>query len=210
LKTKKIYLIRHGQTEFNKMGIVQGRGVDSSLNEVGEDQADMFYRNYRTIPFDKIYTSNLRRTKETVSRFIDQGISHEALPGLDEIHWGSKEGKPFNERDHHEYRNVTTQWQQGSTHIKIAGGESPDDVKIRQLESLEQIMNNQDEQTILICMHGRALRIFLCLLLSYPLKHMSLFPHNNTGLYGITYTGNYYRIDTINSLWHLKSNGVEQ
>ncbi len=191
------------------MGIVQGRGVDSSLNEVGVDQADLFYRNYRGIPFDKIYTSNLRRTKETVSRFIDLGIGHEALPGLDEIHWGSKEGKPFNERDHHEYRNVTRQWQQGNTHIKIAGGESPDDVKIRQRESLEKIMNKQDERTILICMHGRALRIFICLLLDYPLKHMSLFPHNNTGLYRIICTGSYYRVDTINSLRHLNSNGAE-
>jgi len=209
LKTKKIYLIRHGQTEFNKMGIVQGRGVDSSLNEVGIAQADRFYKHYETLPFEKIYISRLKRTKETVSRFIDQGIDFEALPGLDEIHWGSKEGKPFNERDHQEYRNVTTQWQQGSTHIKIAGGESPDDVKARQQESLDHIMSNQNERTILICMHGRALRVFMCLLLNYPLKHMSLFPHYNTGLYCITYTGSYYRVDTVNSLWHLNSNGAE-
>lgn len=206
---KKIYLIRHGQTEFNKMGIVQGRGVDSSLNEVGVDQADRFYGHYKTQPFDKIYTSSLRRTKETVSKFIKQGIDHQALPGLDEIHWGTKEGKPFNERDHHEYGEVTTQWQQGNTHVRIAGGESPDEVKVRQKESLEQMMINQDEHTILICMHGRALRVFMCILLNYPLKHMSLFPHNNTGMYSITYTGKYYRVDTVNSLWHLNSNGEE-
>ena len=209
MKTKKIYLIRHGQTEFNKMGIVQGRGVDSSLNKVGVDQADRFYEHYKTRPFDKIYTSSLRRTKETVSRFIKQGIDHQTLPGLDEIHWGTKEGKPFNERDHHEYGEVTTQWRLGNTHVRIAGGESPDEVKARQKESLEQIMINQYEHTILICMHGRALRVFICILLNYPLKHMSLFPHNNTGLYCITYTGKYYRVDTVNSLRHLNSSGEE-
>ncbi len=200
---KRIYLIRHGQTKFNQMGIVQGRGVDSSLNEVGIEQADKFYQYYQNIPFEKIYTSSLRRTKETISRFIDQGIKQEALSGLDEIHWGTKEGKPFSEQDHHEYREVTALWEQGSTDIRIAGGESPEEVKVRQQESLDHIMMNQDEHIILICMHGRAIRVFLCLLLNYPLKYMNLFPHYNTGLYRITYTGKLYRIDTINNLRHL-------
>ncbi len=203
LKTKKIYLIRHGQTDFNRMGIVQGRGVDSSLNEEGLQQAASFYDHYRSVPFDKVYTSSLRRTKETVSGFIEDGIDHWALPGLDEIHWGSKEGKPFDEKDHQEYQEITTQWSLGNTHLNIAGGESPDQVQIRQQESLDHIMTNAHEKTILICMHGRAIRIFLCLLLKYPLKHMNLFPHHNTGLYQITYTGQQFRLDKANCISHL-------
>ena len=198
-------MIRHGQTEYNKMGIVQGRGVDSSLNDVGAQQAESFYKRYHKLPLDKVYTSSLTRTKETVQGFISKGIPHQAFPGLDEIHWGSKEGKPFNETDHHEYRQVTNQWQQGKTHIRIAGGESPEEVKLRQKESLEKIMSNENEQTVLICMHGRAIRVFLCLLLNYPLQYMSLFPHNNTGLYRITHTGRFFRADGINELEHLNS-----
>lgn len=208
LKTKKIYLIRHGQTDFNRRGIVQGRGVDSSLNEVGLDQAGKFHYHYRSIIFDKIYTSSLRRTRETVSGFINNGIGHQSLSGLDEIHWGSKEGKPFDARDHLEYQEVTEQWNLGNTHIRIAGGESPDDVMQRQRDSLGHIMSQHQEKTILICIHGRALRIFMCLLLKYPLKYMNIFPHHNTGLYRITYTGNHYRVDAANSLYHLNSNGM--
>ena len=204
LKTKKIYLIRHGQTDFNRLGIVQGRGVDSSLNEIGQKQAADFYSCYQAVPFDKVYTSNLRRTMETVSGFINDGIGHHALPGLDEIHWGSKEGKPFDEKDHQEYQEVTEQWSRGNTHLRIAGGESPDQVQTRQKESLDHIMSNGHEQTVLICMHGRAIRIFLCLLLDYPLKHMNLFPHHNTGLYRITYTGSYFRLDKANCISHLR------
>ena len=207
LKTKKIYLIRHGQTDFNRRGIVQGRGVDSSLNEIGQTQAKRFYEQYYKIPFDKVYTSSLRRTSETVSNFISSGIEHQALSGLDEIHWGSKEGKPFDLKDHQEYQRVTDQWSRGETHVRIAGGESPDQVQTRQLESLNQIMANSHERTVLICMHGRALRIFMCLLLNYPLMHMNLFPHDNTGLYRITHTGRYFRLDTVNCLLHLRSNG---
>ncbi|HMR56571.1 MAG TPA: histidine phosphatase family protein, partial [Cyclobacteriaceae bacterium] len=69
MTTKKIYLIRHGQTDFNLKGIVQGSGVDSSLNDRGRAQAEAFYETYKNIAFDKIYTSALRRTRESVIGF---------------------------------------------------------------------------------------------------------------------------------------------
>jgi len=70
LSSKKIYIIRHGQTDFNLQGIVQGSGVDSSLNAMGRAQAQAFFEKYQSIPFAKIYTSALKRTSETVSDFI--------------------------------------------------------------------------------------------------------------------------------------------
>ncbi|HCZ37344.1 MAG TPA: histidine phosphatase family protein, partial [Cytophagales bacterium] len=70
MTTKKIYLIRHGQTDFNLKGIVQGSGVDSSLNAKGMAQAQAFFEMYKHIKFDKIYTSTLKRTRESVSGFI--------------------------------------------------------------------------------------------------------------------------------------------
>ena len=51
--TKTIYLIRHGETEFNRMGIVQGSGIDSDLNETGILQARAFFETYRHITFNK-------------------------------------------------------------------------------------------------------------------------------------------------------------
>ncbi|MDP4678865.1 MAG: histidine phosphatase family protein, partial [Cyclobacteriaceae bacterium] len=39
MKTKKIYIIRHGQTDYNKNNMVQGRGINSSINEFGQEQA---------------------------------------------------------------------------------------------------------------------------------------------------------------------------
>ncbi|MFM8374363.1 MAG: histidine phosphatase family protein, partial [Bacteroidota bacterium] len=37
-----VYFIRHGETDFNRQGIIQGRGVDSDLNETGRQQARAF------------------------------------------------------------------------------------------------------------------------------------------------------------------------
>ena len=82
MKSKKIYLVRHGQTDFNLKGIVQGSGVNSSLNKVGRQQANAFFAAYRNVRFDKIYTSELKRTQESVRKFIEKGIPYESLQGL--------------------------------------------------------------------------------------------------------------------------------
>jgi probable phosphoglycerate mutase len=44
---KLIYIIRHGETDFNKLGIVQGSGIDSDLNPRGVQQAANFYAFYK-------------------------------------------------------------------------------------------------------------------------------------------------------------------
>src|SRR6478736_6501366 len=77
LTSKKIYLIRHGQTDFNLRGIVQGSGVDTSLNERGRDQAQAFFQAYKKVAFDKIYTSALKRSFESVQSFVALGLPYE-------------------------------------------------------------------------------------------------------------------------------------
>ena len=71
--------MRHGETENNKNGIIQGSEVDSDINEIGDIQALKFYNSYKKICFDKVYVSALKRTYQTVKRFIDDGIPYESL-----------------------------------------------------------------------------------------------------------------------------------
>lgn len=205
MSTKKIYLIRHGQTDFNLQGIVQGSGVDSSLNDFGRAQAQSFYEMYKHIPFDKVYTSSLKRSIESVQPFINLGIAHQALRGLNEISWGVKEGHQITPEEDAYYHWMLNQWQQGNTHHRIDGGESPEDVSIRQGEAIEHILSNREEQTILICMHGRAMRILLCRLLNYPLRCMDMFEHTNLCLYELHVTGNIFSVHRYNDTHHLKS-----
>ena len=60
---------------------MQGSGGDSSLNEKGRAQAQAFYEAYRHVKFDKVYTSALKRTRESVIKFIESGIPSESLSG---------------------------------------------------------------------------------------------------------------------------------
>ncbi len=202
---KTLYIIRHGETDLNKKGIVQGRGVDTDINETGIKQADAFYKTYRNVPFDKIYTSTLKRTHQTVAKFIKDGIPWLQYPGLDEMAWGVFEGQEATEDVKAAYLNMMSGWSKGDLHLKFERGESPLEVKERQMKVLEKLIEKNEDRTILICMHGRALRLFLCLLTDTPLYEMEKFPHTNTVLYKIHYDGNKFHIMDSNNTDHLNS-----
>lgn len=202
--SKTIYIVRHGETDFNKQGLVQGRGINASLNDLGRQQAAAFYNFYKDIHFDKVYVSSLNRTKESVMSFIDKDIPYEALSGLDEISWGSQEGVKFSEESKDFYFDTIKEWKNGNLDANVAGGESPKMVASRQKEAMEHILKQEEEKQILICMHGRAMRILMCWLLKYDLKQMDEFPHSNLGLYQLFFSGTMFRLDRINSTTHLK------
>jgi broad specificity phosphatase PhoE len=205
LTSKKIYLIRHGQTDYNLQNIVQGSGVDTDLNDRGRQQAQAFFERYKHVPFEKVYTSALKRTHQSVKGFLEMGLPHEQLAGLNEISWGTKEGHKVTPSEDEYYHYMLKQWQVGNTGLKIEGGESPEDVVKRMQPAVDHIMSRTDEQTILICMHGRAIRILMCLLLNYPLKSMDMFEHENLCLYLLNYTGSMFSVERYNDRDHLLS-----
>ncbi len=199
----ELYIIRHGETDFNRRGIVQGRGVNSDLNDQGISQAKSFYKAYHHIEFDKVITSTLKRTHQTVKAFIDKGIPWEQYPGLDELDWGVNEGREATKEMKDEFYQLTKNWMDGHLHLKFEGGESPIEVNIRQKEVLEKIIaNNKDLQKVLICMHGRALRLLLCELLNIPLNNMDNFPHSNVSLYRLKYTDGIFEMLDFNNTDH--------
>lgn len=201
---KMLYIIRHGETDLNKRGIVQGRGINSDLNPLGQKQADAFYHAYRHVQFDKIYTSTLKRTHQTVQKFIDRSIPWVQYPGLDELAWGVYEGQEATFETKAAFKTMTQNWANGHLHAKFENGESPLEVKERQLVVLEKLIEENDDTTILICMHGRAMRLLLCLLSGLPLSEMDKFPHTNTTLYKVRYDGRLFEIIDFNNTDHLK------
>jgi probable phosphoglycerate mutase len=199
----ELYVVRHGETNYNKAGKVQGRGIDAPINETGRDQAAKFFRKFESIEFDHIYTSTLQRTWQSVDQFIKKKGTFEKLSGLDEIDWGAKEGLPFSTSDHNEYLKMTESWKSGQLDYRIDGGESPIDVRNRQREAFKVILGKGGER-LLICMHGRAMRILLSDLINYDLRYMDLFTHANLCLYKVIFTGNMFRIQVFDGREHLE------
>jgi len=204
--TRELYIIRHGETDLNKQGIVQGRGVDPPLNDLGRKQALLFYKYYKNEPFEIIYTSTLRRAIETVELFIEKGIPWEKHAELDEISWGVFEGQPVTPEFKLLYKKLQHDWKDGYFNEKVRGGESPLEVSARQKQFIQYLLT-KPERKILICMHGRAMRMFLANLLSEDLRMMDNYPHHNLTLYKLIFDGNRFTITLFNNMDHLYAEG---
>ncbi len=199
---KEIYLVRHGETDYNRKGIVQGRGVNSHLNEKGQAQAKAFYEHYRQLKFDHIFTSTLTRTHQTMGPFVEAGYQLMHHAGLDEIDWGHHEGQGGDPKLAEEYLYLTNRWKEGFLDEKIPGGESPLELQKRQLEFIDTVLPDYGPR-VLICSHGRAIRAMLCTMLGLPLSKMDEFPHTNTSLYRLRQTHSGFEVLEFNSIAHL-------
>ncbi|BDC99376.1 histidine phosphatase family protein [Persicobacter psychrovividus] len=205
MNSKRLYIIRHGQTDLNKQGIVQGSGVDSSLNDLGRKQADAFYQKYKNHPFDKVYTSALKRTKETVAQFTAAGFPTEAHAGLNEISWGVCEGKTPSDEQKAKYKNLLNAWASGDLTPYYEGGETLQEVADRQQEAMKKILSEADTKEVLIAMHGRAIRILLGWFVNDSLTNMDKFTHSNLTLYVVDWEeGSGAKIQVFDDRSHLE------
>ena len=171
--------MRHAETEFNRKGIIQGSEVDSSINNFGDYQAERFYNFYKNINFDKIYVSGLRRTYQTIIRFVNSGIQCEKLDEFNEISWGVNQGKSDNLD---EYENLIKTWINGDLDNKFKSGESPNEMSKRLIKGFNHVIS-EGFSTVLLCIHGRAMRILLSKIIDNDLTRMDKYVHSNTGLY---------------------------
>lgn len=197
-----IHLLRHGETEFNRLGIIQGSGVDSSLNTEGQRQALAFYQHYRHIPFELVVTSRLQRTRQTVQHFIDTGIPWMQHVEVNEINWGIQEGQPSSPENIAEYDRVTKAWQSGQYDVRVEGGESAWELGQR-LERFIEWLRERQEDHLLICSHGRTIRALVTLMKGLPLSTMEEVAHHNTGCYIFRAHQGAFEVEVANSTEHL-------
>ncbi len=202
MKRKELYIIRHGQTDFNKEKIIQGRGVNPHLNDEGRHQALRFFEKYQHLPFQKIYTSTLVRTHQTVEHFLKTGIPHEAFDALDEFDWGIHEGMKSTPDLKSAFDEITLAWRNGKLDLGPELGETPIQVMNRQKEFWDHWIQT-DEDLVLICMHGRCMRIFLSWLTGRGLEAMDTFDHSNTCLYHGFWDGQQLILEKENDTSHL-------
>ena len=196
----KLYIIRHAETEYNRKGIIQGSEVDSDINDVGESQANSFYEYYKNINFDKIYVSDLKRTFQTIRRFTKNGLSYEKLKDFNEISWGVNQGKSDDLED---YARLIDTWLAGNLDNKFEEGESPNEMSVRLVKGFNKVLDD-DHDTVLLCIHGRALRILLSKIIDNDLTKMDKYVHSNTGLYILEYKNGKYEILGSNLRDHLE------
>lgn len=203
MSTKTIYIVRHGETEYNRRGIIQGSGVNSELNATGRQQARAFYEHYKHIPFDAVLTSKLIRTHQTVKHFIDAGLPWEQFGEINEMNWGVHEGKESTPEMVEEYRAIKGQWSDGRYEVRIRGGESAAELAER-LQRFKKHLCQRPESCLLICSHGRAMSALMSVLREEELKLMNRYIHHNTGLWRTQYQDGLFHFEIENDTAHLE------
>lgn len=160
-----LYLIRHGETDYNKAKKIQGH-CDIALNDYGRELARVTAAGLADIPFDIIFTSPLVRASET-ARIIagDRNIPIVEDIRIQEIGFGEYEGlcsgkQGYNIPDNKAFWNFFFDTE---NYQVPPGGESFEEVIQRTGEFITEIINNEEYQdkTILISTHGCALKAIL-------------------------------------------------
>lgn len=197
-----LYILRHGQTELNRLGIVQGSGVDAGLNEVGYAQARAFFQAHQHVDFELVITSKLCRTHQTVQGFLDKGIPWEQKEDINEISWGIHEGQPQSPEQNRRYHEMIAEWKSGNLDACIPGGESAQQLLSR-IKQFVDWVGSRPERRILIATHGRAIRCLITCLKGLPPTAMEDMEHSNTGLYLVHFKEDKWVFELENDISHL-------
>ena len=107
----------------------------------------------------------------------------------------------FKEREF--YQKAVSAWNNGNYDVSVAQGETPNQLQARQRIAVQKILAASEEKTVLVCMHGRALKSMVCLLLNQPLSMMDEYQHTNLGLYLFAYDGEKFELIKRNDIEHL-------
>lgn len=155
---KKLYLLRHGQTEFNVKKLVQGR-CDSPLTDLGRQQAGMaaaWLKAHNVVP-DKVVSSPLGRAMATASlvatELLGPDAAVEPCEGIIERCYGTFEEGPHDALP-------TDVWDPGEDLIPF-GGEGSQALQERMVDTLTNIMGADGIETLLAVSHGSASRQFI-------------------------------------------------
>lgn len=146
----KLYLVRHGRTEWNVNRMIQGR-VDVSLNDLGVKDAKNNARRLKDITFDICYCSPLKRARETAEIIIGNKCDIIVDDLITERDVGRLEGTPVNNGKAKYFWDFNMNFDED-------GVESSRDLLARANEFLEFLKEKYDKETILIVSHSGTIK----------------------------------------------------
>lgn len=183
-QTLRIYLARHGQTDWNLARRFQGQ-TDTELNDTGRKQAAELATRVETIGFQKIYSSALRRSRDT-ARVAARGAAVESLASLNEQALGQFEGLYLDGRD--KAREEEYERRSKLDDDSLDGGESRQQFFSRVCSAVSDIRRTNRSGSILIVGHGGTNTMILRCLLELTAEQAAAIRQSNDELYLVEIT----------------------
>ena len=204
---KTLYIVRHGETEWNKIGRYQGI-TNVPLNENGIAQAKACGNALKDVHFDRILSSDLSRalvTAETIRG--NRQLEIKTDERLREINFGDWEKLLFTEIEER-WPGLIDQMYRRPDIVKVPNGESFQEVQDRAWSAVSDFLNeNNEDETILITCHGGTIRTILCKLLDISISHCWNFSQGNTAINRVFYNGmgesDYNILNLLNDTAHV-------
>jgi broad specificity phosphatase PhoE len=202
-----IYLIRHGQTDWNKEEIFRGR-ADVPLNDRGRDEAWALSRYLEGVSVDACYSSPLGRARETAEivarpHSVDVNIDD----GIIDVDYGEWQG--FSEaKVRKNYAETYQRWHERPHHIKFPGGESLSAVRKRALPSLEVIRAGYPDGVVFVVAHRVVTKVVMCAVLGLGNAAFWRIRQDNCAFNVIEYSPNGAVVRTMNDICHMNAAGV--
>ena len=157
----RLLIVRHGESEWNKIGRYQGQH-DAPLSELGRQQAQALAQRLHNEPLDAIYSSPLQRAAHTAQAIAQH---HAAVPfhtaaALLEIHHGDWQGLYATEVKER-YATALLEWKQYPTRAQMPNGESFSNILKRVLDFKETLEHKHRNETVLVSTHDVVVKILV-------------------------------------------------
>lgn len=166
-----LHLIRHGQTDWNAIRRVQGTS-ESTLTPLGESQAAAVRERWAGKQFDRVYSSDLQRTRQTTHILLDGNTAEvDYRSALREIHLGPWEGVMLDDaiRDYPEqadfFRNRPSQF-------SLEGAETFHQLQQRAQQAVGSIVSECEGEEVLIVSHGAFIKSLMLAYADWSLDQM--------------------------------------
>jgi broad specificity phosphatase PhoE len=199
----KIILVRHGQTAWNKEEIFRGR-IDIDLDDIGVQQAKFLSQSLSKLQINAVYSSPLKRALNTATIIANY---NELEVNIDEhfidINYGNWEGKSLSEVKE-TFKDLYQKWTKDPHLLRIPDGETLDEVRMRAVTGLNQIIAKHKEETIVIVSHRVVNKVLICALLGLDNSCFWRIKQD-TGCFSIfNYEDNNFILTLHNESCHLK------
>lgn len=197
-----IYLVRHGESESNKRGIISGHS-DYALTKQGKEQVRQTKLALKDIHFDAAYSSDLKRAAHTAEILYGKPVEEaNRMQTLRERDFGSLDGQPQSVYDALSRKRMAMSHSKSWIYKDVPDYESDHEVSLRFLPALEEIARNNPGKTILIGAHGSAIRITLMQVTGYTHKEFPAGSFGNAAYAELAY-------DSDESFKVIQINGVK-
>ena len=198
-----VYLIRHGQTAWNREEVFRGR-ADIPLNETGRKEALLTGQYLRGVKVGLVYSSPLSRAVETAEAIArHQGKEVQILDGLIDIDFGRWQGVSH-EGVRERYGELYRQWKDTPHLVRFPGGESLEEVRERALREIHEAVQTHAVETLVMVSHRVVNKIVICGLLGLDNSHFWEIGQD-TGCINVLEFGEGFILRRLNDTSHLVS-----